>query len=151
MGLVAWRRRPAILQWRQTCADDPLTSASGLLVWGLVCWWLVPAFGSAPGSLITRIVALQFSLGTIRVALVLLAVLGAAGAARCWPTVARAAAVALLIWWMVIWVLAVTDQPWSTTTGSYGLVAILSLIHVRGVSRSTPACATEPSAPVAEP
>lgn len=135
------RHHPLVVSWRRSCANhDPLTIAAGLLVWGLTVWWLLPAFSRSPGSLIDRIVQARLPLPLVQAVLVSLALLLTAGLFACQAWLTRLAAYTGLVWWTLVWAIAVAQQPTSTSTGSYAIVVTLSGIYLHGTALRDPVC-----------
>lgn len=117
----AWRQR-----WLADGRRDPLTRFVGLLTLAITAWWLVPAFTGVRSSVIERVIDLSIRVGTVQVVLIALTTFLAVGKFGFAPAVARAAASAAFVWWGIVWILLVFNEPWSTAAGSYGLVLITS-------------------------
>ena len=109
---------------------DSLGRLAGIAPHLLVCWWIVSIAAGSRTSIIARIVAGHVSLTAIAGILVGLAVLGAAGVYGRWSHVSRAYAIAAVSWWGLVWLLATRAEPFSTSTGSYGIVLALTVIYL---------------------
>ena len=110
--------------------QDGLGRLAGIAPHLLVCWWIVSLQAGSRTSIIARIVEGHVSLQAVLGILVGLGVFGAVGVYGRWPSVARAYAVAAVSWWGLVWLLATKAEPFSTSTGSYGIVLALSVIYL---------------------
>ena len=123
---------------RDPLLRDRFAHIAGILSCSLAVWWIVPAFTGAGGSIIKRILALSIPIEAIQIAVLAVAALTLAGALVRNRLLAMTAASVGFAWWTFIWITAFTQQPLSTSTGSYGIIVYLAGTHLKSVLDDRP-------------